>query len=178
MQHVHAGNAAIPAIGFGTYGMTGDDIYRMIPEALRAGFRHIDTGQIYRNEAEIGDCVAASGIRHPKKRPISDHQGLGQQLLREILRCVRQRKPTQAQDGLHRPPPAALARGDGYVARSTWCANRSVAHAMNTQRRRLMCVPKARRHQSQCMNARFNRERPGRRAQLLRATESHEEPSY
>ena len=62
MQNVHAGNAAIPAIGFGTYGMTGDDIYRMIPEALRAGFRHIDTGQIYRNEAEIGDCVAASGI--------------------------------------------------------------------------------------------------------------------
>lgn len=62
MQHVHVGNAAIPAIGFGTYGMTGDDIYRVIPEALRAGFRHIDTGQIYRNEAEIGDCVAASGI--------------------------------------------------------------------------------------------------------------------
>lgn len=62
MQNVHAGNAAIPAIGFGTYGMTGDDIYRVIPEALRAGFRHIDTGQIYRNEAEIGDCVVASGI--------------------------------------------------------------------------------------------------------------------
>src|SRR5258708_28074775 len=62
MQNVHAGNAVIPAIGFGTYGMNGDDIYRMIPAALRAGFRHIDTGQIYRNEAEIGDCVAASGI--------------------------------------------------------------------------------------------------------------------
>lgn len=62
MQNVHACNAAIPAIGFGTYGMTGDDIYRVIPEALRAGFRHIDTGQIYRNEAEIGDCVVASGI--------------------------------------------------------------------------------------------------------------------
>jgi diketogulonate reductase-like aldo/keto reductase len=42
--------------------MNGDDIYRMIPSALHAGFRHIDTAQIYRNEAEIGDCVAASGI--------------------------------------------------------------------------------------------------------------------
>ena len=62
MQNVRAGNALIPAIGFGTYGMNGDDIYRMIPAALRAGFRHIDTAQIYRNEAEIGDCVAASGI--------------------------------------------------------------------------------------------------------------------
>ncbi|MFM0120553.1 aldo/keto reductase [Paraburkholderia sp. RL18-101-BIB-B] len=62
MQNVRAGNALIPAIGFGTYGMNGDDIYRMIPAALRAGFRHIDTAQIYRNEAEIGECVAESGI--------------------------------------------------------------------------------------------------------------------
>ncbi|WP_168790040.1 aldo/keto reductase [Paraburkholderia aromaticivorans] len=62
MQNVRAGNAAIPAIGFGTYGMNGDDIHRMIPAALRAGFRHIDTAQIYRNEVEIGECVAESGI--------------------------------------------------------------------------------------------------------------------
>ncbi|MFM0226900.1 aldo/keto reductase [Paraburkholderia dipogonis] len=62
MQNVRAGNALIPAIGFGTYGMNGGDIYRMIPAALRAGFRHIDTAQIYRNEAEIGECVAESGI--------------------------------------------------------------------------------------------------------------------
>ena len=62
MQTVHAGNAAIPAIGFGTYAMSGDDIYRTVPAALRAGFRHIDTAQIYGNEAEVGDSVAASGI--------------------------------------------------------------------------------------------------------------------
>jgi diketogulonate reductase-like aldo/keto reductase len=62
MQNVHVGHAAIPAIGFGTYGMSADDVYRLIPAALRAGFRHIDTAQIYRNEGEIGDCVAASGI--------------------------------------------------------------------------------------------------------------------
>ncbi|WP_176059382.1 aldo/keto reductase [Paraburkholderia sp. BCC1876] len=62
MQNVHAGNAAIPAIGFGTYGMTAADIHRVIPAALGAGFRHIDTAQIYGNEGEIGRCVAASGI--------------------------------------------------------------------------------------------------------------------
>ena len=62
MQNVHVGNAAIPAIGFGTYGMSAAEIYRLIPAALRAGFRHIDTPQIYGNEGEIGDCVAASGI--------------------------------------------------------------------------------------------------------------------
>jgi diketogulonate reductase-like aldo/keto reductase len=35
---------------------------RMVPVALKAGFRHIDTAQIYRNEGEVGECVAASGI--------------------------------------------------------------------------------------------------------------------
>ncbi|WP_434114676.1 aldo/keto reductase [Paraburkholderia caffeinilytica] len=62
MQNVQIGNAAIPAIDFGTYGMRADDIYRVIPAALRAGFRHIDTAQIYRNESEIGECVVASGV--------------------------------------------------------------------------------------------------------------------
>lgn len=62
MQNVQAGNAAIPAIGFGTYGMTAADIYRVIPGALGAGFRHIDTAQIYGNEGEIGECVADFGI--------------------------------------------------------------------------------------------------------------------
>jgi 2,5-diketo-D-gluconate reductase B len=62
MQNVHVSNAAIPAIGFGTYGMSAAEIYRLIPAALRAGFRHIDTAQIYGNEGEIGECVAASGI--------------------------------------------------------------------------------------------------------------------
>jgi diketogulonate reductase-like aldo/keto reductase len=62
MQTVHVGQAAIPSLGFGTYGMNADEVYRLIPAALRAGFRHIDTAQIYRNEGEIGDCVAASGI--------------------------------------------------------------------------------------------------------------------
>ena len=62
MLDVNVGNAAIPAIGFGTYGMSAADVYRLIPAALDAGFRHIDTAQIYRNEGEIGDCVAAFGI--------------------------------------------------------------------------------------------------------------------
>src|SRR3984893_16783124 len=62
MQIVSANGAKIPALGFGTYGMTPGHMLRMIPEALKAGFRHIDTAQIYRNEAEVGECVEASGI--------------------------------------------------------------------------------------------------------------------
>ena len=63
MQFVTAGGATLPALGFGTYGMARPDMLRMIPAALKAGFRHIDTAQIYRNEAEVGECVATSGLR-------------------------------------------------------------------------------------------------------------------
>jgi 2,5-diketo-D-gluconate reductase B len=61
VQLVTTNDATIPALGFGTYGMARSDMLRMIPAALNAGFGHIDTAQIYRNEAEVGECVAASG---------------------------------------------------------------------------------------------------------------------
>jgi len=62
MQTVEVNGARIPALGFGTYGMGRSDMLRMLPAALTAGFRHIDTAQIYRNEGEVGECVAASRI--------------------------------------------------------------------------------------------------------------------
>ena len=62
MHTVAANGAKIPAIGFGTYGMDRRDMLRMIPAALKGGFRHIDTAQIYRNEDEVGECIGASGI--------------------------------------------------------------------------------------------------------------------
>jgi 2,5-diketo-D-gluconate reductase B len=63
MQDVFANGAKIPALGFGTYGMARPDMLRMIPAALKGGFRHIDTAQIYRNEAEVGECTVSSGVR-------------------------------------------------------------------------------------------------------------------
>jgi hypothetical protein len=57
-----ANGSAIPAIGFGTFGMIRADMLRMIPVSLAGGFRHIDTAQIYGNEAEVGECIQTSGI--------------------------------------------------------------------------------------------------------------------
>ena len=62
MKMVSANGAVIPALGFGSYGMNREQMLRMIPAALKAGFRHIDTAQVYGNEAEVGNCVEASGI--------------------------------------------------------------------------------------------------------------------
>jgi 2,5-diketo-D-gluconate reductase B len=62
MKTVTANGAAIPALGFGTFRMSGPDVLRMVPHVLKLGFRHIDTAQIYGNEAEVGDALAQSGI--------------------------------------------------------------------------------------------------------------------
>ena len=43
---VEAHGAVIPALGFGAYGMGRAELLPVLPEALRAGFRHIDTAQI------------------------------------------------------------------------------------------------------------------------------------
>jgi diketogulonate reductase-like aldo/keto reductase len=65
MQIVSANGAHIPALGYGTYGMGRADMLRVIPHALRSGFRHIDTAQIYGNEAGVGEGLLASRV--PRK---------------------------------------------------------------------------------------------------------------
>ncbi|MBP2547600.1 diketogulonate reductase-like aldo/keto reductase [Neorhizobium galegae] len=62
MHTVTANGAHIPALGFGTFRMPGADILRILPKALELGFRHVDTAQIYGNEAEVGQVIAGSGI--------------------------------------------------------------------------------------------------------------------
>ncbi|CAN7199711.1 aldo/keto reductase [Rhizobium sp. LjRoot98] len=62
MQTVNANGANIPALGFGTFRMPGPDVLRIVPQAIKLGFRHIDTAQIYRNEAEVGEAIEASGV--------------------------------------------------------------------------------------------------------------------
>ncbi|MFS8046324.1 aldo/keto reductase [Rhizobium sp. BR 314] len=62
MEIVNANGASIPALGFGTFRMPGPDTQRMVEHVLRNGYRHIDTAQIYGNEADVGDGILRSGI--------------------------------------------------------------------------------------------------------------------
>ena len=62
MQTVNANGAVIPALGFGTFRMSGTDVLRMVPAVLNQGYRHIDTAQIYGNEAEVGQAIVQSGV--------------------------------------------------------------------------------------------------------------------
>lgn len=47
----------IPLLGFGTWQLEPTDARRMVAEALRIGYRHIDTAWIYKNEAAVGDGI-------------------------------------------------------------------------------------------------------------------------
>lgn len=51
----------IPEIGFGTW-QTTEGVQKTVKAALEAGYRHIDTADIYGNEAEIGEAIEESGI--------------------------------------------------------------------------------------------------------------------
>lgn len=53
---------SIPDIGFGTYKSTVDDGYSIILDAVKAGYRHLDTAALYENEEEVGRAVKESGI--------------------------------------------------------------------------------------------------------------------
>ncbi len=52
----------MPQLGYGTYKITPADTVEAVTLALEAGYRHIDTAQMYGNEAEVGRAIAESGI--------------------------------------------------------------------------------------------------------------------
>jgi 2,5-diketo-D-gluconate reductase B len=59
---VEANGARIPAIGLGTWDLRERTCVRMVEQALRIGYRHIDTAEMYGNEREAGEGLRASGI--------------------------------------------------------------------------------------------------------------------
>jgi diketogulonate reductase-like aldo/keto reductase len=63
MQTVTAGGARIPIVGLGTWTLKGKECARLVERAIAAGYRHIDTAQLYDNETEVGEGIRASGLR-------------------------------------------------------------------------------------------------------------------
>jgi diketogulonate reductase-like aldo/keto reductase len=54
----------IPVVGFGTWQTPdGDVAENAVLDAIKAGYRHIDTAAVYKNEASVGRGIAKSGVR-------------------------------------------------------------------------------------------------------------------
>jgi len=62
MKLVNANGASIPTLGFGTFRMEAADTERMVSNVLKTGYRHVDTAQIYGNEAAVGQGIVSSGV--------------------------------------------------------------------------------------------------------------------
>ena len=60
---VEVNGARIPAIGMGTMTLKEAVCVDAVSTALRQGYRHLDTAQMYGNEREVGEGLRASGIR-------------------------------------------------------------------------------------------------------------------
>src|SRR6476469_6165318 len=52
----------IPQLGFGVFQVPPEDTAKITGQAFEAGYRHIDTAEMYGNEAGVGEAIKASGI--------------------------------------------------------------------------------------------------------------------
>ncbi|MDQ3238809.1 MAG: aldo/keto reductase [Actinomycetota bacterium] len=54
--------STIPQLGFGVFQIEPQDTVEAVREALRIGYRHIDTAEMYGNEKEVGEAIRDSGL--------------------------------------------------------------------------------------------------------------------
>lgn len=63
MEYVTLANGVqMPILGYGVYQVTKEECERCVLDALKAGYRHIDTAQSYFNEEEVGNAIQKSGV--------------------------------------------------------------------------------------------------------------------
>jgi 2,5-diketo-D-gluconate reductase B len=63
IPRIEANGANIPLVGLGTWELRGRACARIVEQALRLGYRHIDTAEMYDNEREVGEGLRASGVK-------------------------------------------------------------------------------------------------------------------
>jgi diketogulonate reductase-like aldo/keto reductase len=62
MDVITVKDVTVPALGFGTWALSGNAAYQATRMVLDLGYRHIDTAQIYGNEAEVGRAIRDSRL--------------------------------------------------------------------------------------------------------------------
>ena len=63
MDVIEANGAKIPVVGLGTWQLNDRAGARIVEQALRLGYRHLDCALIYGNEKEVGEGLHASGVK-------------------------------------------------------------------------------------------------------------------
>lgn len=64
MQNLTMNNGlTIPQLGYGVFQMTSAEVAGHLPEAIAAGYTHVDTANAYFNEVAVGEAIKASGVK-------------------------------------------------------------------------------------------------------------------
>ena len=53
----------MPKLGFGVFQITKEDCERCVLDAIKVGYRHIDTAQSYFNEEEVENAISKCGLK-------------------------------------------------------------------------------------------------------------------
>lgn len=119
---VKANGATIPLLGLGTWELSGRVCSRVVEQALRLGYRHLDTAEIYDNEQAVGEGLHASGIKRSEvfvtTKIWPSHFAAGE-LERAARQCLRRLRLNEVDLLLlHWPnPQVALAETLGALGR-------------------------------------------------------------
>lgn len=62
MIHIDIRGERVPALGFGTWDLRGQQAVEAVEHALELGYRHLDTAQGYDNEAEVGEALRRADV--------------------------------------------------------------------------------------------------------------------
>ena len=108
---VEAKGARIPLVGLGTWDLRGRTCARVVEQALRLGYRHIDTAEMYDNEREVGEGLRASGVPRDEVF-VATKVWPSHFAPRELLRAAKE-SLVEAAAVRGRSPAAALAESAG-----------------------------------------------------------------
>ena len=112
----------IPRLGFGIYQSPTNVCINSCLTALRTGYRHIDSAQFYRNEAEMGTAVRQSGIPRNEVFLTTKIMSAGGSLEATYKKCIDSVKKIDGDDGyvdlflIHTPSGGPAARKEMWQA--------------------------------------------------------------
>lgn len=92
MEEVTLNNGVkMPQFGLGTYQISNTQVKEVVSEALKLGYRHLDTADYYGNEGGVGAAVKATGIKRSElfltsKLTSSGYQATLKQIDRSLMK--------------------------------------------------------------------------------------------
>jgi 2,5-diketo-D-gluconate reductase B len=87
MKGLSSLSGAMPLLGFGTFPLVGDQAVDAVQMAIDVGFRHIDTAQMYGNEAAVGKAIQSSAVKRSELYIVTkvDSPYLGETMFRSSV---------------------------------------------------------------------------------------------